>query len=383
MMVYLAKRRVRKRAKEILHHARHIHNFREDLMSRDELAGLETSRAALHDAIRSGTPEAMEKTGGALAEHLSKVTPRKSFPSIRENIEVIVVAVAVAMAFRTYFIQPFKIPTGSMQPTLYGITSVTRTTPKLLDRKPLQYLRWAVTGELYRAVKAKAPGTLQLARQPSGMPYINPNYPGDFYYTIAGHRYRIPRGAPLNVRLGDHVPKGGVIWAGSRTAGDHVFVDKVSWNFRRPKRGEIMVFSTRGIDALESSLPRDRKGQPMSTHYIKRMSGMPGDQLAIVPPEILIDGEPLTEPATMRRIADRAEGYSGYRVAQGRASSEALTLTRPGQTIQLGDAEYFALGDNTGNSRDSRYWGPVARDNLVGPACMIYWPFGKRWGRAR
>ena len=376
MMVYLAKRRVRKRAKEILHHARHIHNFREDLMSRDELAGLETSRAALHDAIRSGTPEAMEKTGGALAEHLSKVTPRKSFPAVRENIEVIVVAVAVAMAFRTYFIQPFKIPTGSMQPTLYGITSVTRTTPKLLDRKPLQYLRWAVTGELYRAVKAKAPGTLQLARQPSGMPYINPNYPGDFYYTIAGHRYRIPRGAPLNVRLGDHVPKGGVIWAGSRTAGDHVFVDKVSWNFRRPKRGEIMVFSTRGIDALESSLPRDRKGQPMSTHYIKRMCGMPNDTLSIRHPNILVDGDVVNEPETIARVSSMQDDYDGYQPHTGSRNEEMAYGT-------LAPDEYFAMGDNTGNSRDSRYWGPVARDNLVGPACMIYWPFGKRWGRAR
>jgi signal peptidase I len=48
--------------------------------------------------------------------------PPRSFPKWRENVEVLVVAISMAMACRTYFIQPFKIPTGSMQPTLNGVT---------------------------------------------------------------------------------------------------------------------------------------------------------------------------------------------------------------------------------------------------------------------
>ena len=44
--------------------------------------------------------------------------------------------------------------------------------------------------------------------------------------------------------------------------------------------------------------------------------------------------------------------------------------------------EYYAMGDNTGNSRDSRYWGPVPERNLLGPACLVYWPFtSPRFGR--
>jgi signal peptidase I len=41
----------------------------------------------------------------------------------------------------------------------------------------------------------------------------------------------------------------------------------------------------------------------------------------------------------------------------------------------LGEREYYALGDNTGNSRDSRYWGPVPEEKLLGPAAIVYWPF--------
>ena len=64
----------------------------------------------------------------------------------------------------------------------------------------------------------------------------------------------------------------------------------------------------------------------------------------------------LVQGGIVRRIADRAPGYNGYRVAQGNGSLEPLTLTQPGQTIQLGETEYFALGDNTENSRDGRYY---------------------------
>ena len=51
--------------------------------------------------------------------------------------------------------------------------------------------------------------------------------------------------------------------------------------------------------------------------------------------------------------------------------------------MPLKEREYFALGDNTRNSRDGRYWGPVPQKNLVGPALLVYWPLSKRWGLAR
>ncbi|HNT87073.1 MAG TPA: S26 family signal peptidase, partial [Candidatus Hydrogenedentes bacterium] len=47
--------------------------------------------------------------------------------------------------------------------------------------------------------------------------------------------------------------------------------------------------------------------------------------------------------------------------------------TRPRDEVRLGAGEYFALGDNITNSRDSRYWGTVPERNLLGPACLVYW----------
>ena len=57
-------------------------------------------------------------------------------------------------------------------------------------------------------------------------------------------------------------------------------------------------------------------------------------------------------------------------------------LGSPTDSIALGD-EYLPMGDNTKNSFDGRYWGPVPRRQMLGPACCVYWPLSVRWGRVR
>jgi signal peptidase I len=378
IMNYFKKRRIKKNSKNLLRHADHFKNIREDLMSDEQLKELADAKKMLQDEVKSGNIDLIERAGDNLAEKISILFPQRSFPGIRENIEVIVVAVAVAMAFRSYFLQPFKIPTGSMQPTLYGIISETVNKPTIMDKVPLNALKWITTGKLYRELKVEVGGTLDILRQRNGYPYVNPSYPGDVYYSIAGHRYRIPRTAVLKYRVGDYVEKGAILWSGIRTAGDHIFVDKVSWNFRKPNRGEIMVFTTTGIKKLEANFARDRKGKIISTHYIKRMCGVPGDKLSINPPKLFIEGKEVMEPDTIRREIEQRPGYAGYQLAPG-----GLYLTSVEDTVQLKEKEYWAMGDNTRNSRDSRYWGPVPAKNLVGPAALVYWPFSKRWGRAK
>jgi len=155
-----------------------------------------------------------------------------------------------------------------------------------------------------------------------------------------------------------------VIWSGVTHRGDHLFVNKVIWNFRRPRRDEIMVFTTDAIATLEPG-----------THYIKRMCGLPGERLAIHPPHLFINGEPVTGLRGISRVTSADKGYDGYKLA-GLLTAENLEWP-------LRHDEYFAMGDNTGNSRDSRYWGPVPAKNLVGPAVFVYWPFSKRWGLIR
>ena len=50
---------------------------------------------------------------------------------------------------------------------------------------------------------------------------------------------------------------------------------------------------------------------------------------------------------------------------------------------EYGFMDYWSMGDNSGNSSDSRYWGPVPEPNLVGPALLVYWPFNSHWGRIK
>lgn len=363
-MNIFTRRKVYKRAREWLRHATHVRHTRDDLMSVQEIESLAAARAALARALKSREPEQIKARTEDLADCIQRLTPTRSFPWFRENFEIVVVAIAVAMGFRSYFMQPFKIPTGSMQPTLYGVTSVSDTAPGWFDRVPFRYLKWLATGESYRRVHARASGHLMATRRMLRGP--------DPHVAIAGLKHKIPRGAELKFTHGDYVREGQLLWKGHTRAGDHIFVDKVSWNFRRPRRGDIMVFNTRSIPGL-----------PEGTHYIKRLAGLPGENLAIDPPNLLVNGKPVQEPQTIARIAQCRPGYAGYRLIGLSAPARSRSpLRTPEDSIQLRDDEFFALGDNTRNSKDGRYWGAVPRENMVGPAFLVYWPFSSRWGLA-
>mgnify|MGYP001826123973 FL=1 len=157
-------------------------------------------------------------------------------------------------------------------------------------------------------------------------------------------------------------------------------VNKFSYHFRRPKRGEVFVFNTRGI----SGITLDNQAQG-SQHYIKRLCGVPGDTLGIEKddPRLYVDGEPAKDAMIERVWADEEAGYRGYMFVPGvppewmHGEHSASRRSYP-----LADGEYMALGDNSYNSSDSRMWGVVPEQNLVGPALFVYWPF-EHWGRIR
>jgi len=354
MIRYLQRRKLRKMAQHTLRHARHVRNMQEDIMKESELAAIREHEERVQTALRGGEGDALHAACDAMHEVLATVRPARSAPVVREYVELIAVALAVAMGFRAYFIQPFKIPTGSMQPTLYGITSWKQAERGFMDHWPLKLVKWAVTGQWYREVVVKAPGHRGPKRR--GGPYNQ----SDYFYEIAGKKYKVPRDAvdrrgELAFREGDYVPKGTVLWAGIVKAGDHVFVDKVRWNFLPPRRGQVSVFSTENIP-FDPPLAED-------THYIKRMVGLPGETISIAYPNLLVDGEKVLEPIGIARVTSCRNQYKGYRREAGFTS------------IRLAPGQYFALGDNTTNSRDGRFWGHVPEENLVGPAALLYWPF--------
>ena len=148
--------------------------------------------------------------------------------------------------------------------------------------------------------------------------------------------------------------------------GDHIVVEKLSYRFQNPERGDVIVFKTDGICP---SLPANR-------YYIKRLAGIPGDRIRIEPPNLIVNGQIMTNPPVFNRISSTKPPYSGYRCAPA-GDFPRSCLGAATNEIYLGVNEYFLLGDNTRTSLDSRYFGPIARKSIVGKATRIYWPLGR------
>ena len=365
-MVFFEKMNTRKRVREALRHARHVRNIREDVMPEADLRELTSLENDLREAAATGEGEATGQAYDRLCACMRRLLPPRPNHWFCENLEILVVALAVAMGFRTYFLQPFKIPTGSMERTLYGIHTDPAESPALTDRMPLKAVKWFLTGRWYKEVRINIPGVVGFPR------LAGSNDPSSVLYDVGPRTYKLPKAATPNFRPGDYVSAGEIFWSGHVITGDHVFVDKIRWNFTRPKRGQVVVFGTDSIPGITSG-----------THYIKRLIGLPGEAISIDPPNVLINGQPITAPETIARIARRDPKYAyGYQLARAMPNDEAI-LTSPDSSLGLGPDEYFALGDNTGNSKDGRFWGAVPQAEMVGPAFMIYWPLSARWGLSR
>lgn len=121
--------------------------------------------------------------------------------------------------------------------------------------------------------------------------------------------------------------------------GQYLIVSKVTYWTHPPERGDIIVFHPPNGD---------------SDDYIKRIVGLPGETVEVRGGVTWIDGMPLEEP-----YVAASGGDSGPRT--------------------LGEGQYFVLGDNRVNSSDSRSWGVLPQENIVGKAWLCYWP-PERWG---
>jgi signal peptidase I len=159
--------------------------------------------------------------------------------------------------------------------------------------------------------------------------------------------------------------------------GDQVFVDKVSYNFVKPAAGDVFVFKTTGIAKIEAGLDPAMGSQ----HYIKRLAGMPGKTLRIDPPRLFIDGV-VPDQFVFQRVMSMKNDYNGY--SNGPEGGGSFThLGSPSETFKVPADGYFALGDNSYHSSDSRVWGPVPERNVAGRGIFVYWPFTSRWGLIR
>jgi len=113
----------KKEAKLLYKGAHKFLNYKRDLLPEERIEEIESRRADLLQAMKDGDREACTKAEKQLTNCCEKALPTYHRPNwMEENLEVFFVAIVVALGIRAYYLQPFRIPTGSMQPTLNGIT---------------------------------------------------------------------------------------------------------------------------------------------------------------------------------------------------------------------------------------------------------------------
>jgi signal peptidase I len=365
-MNFLKVRQARKELKEVLHYAKHVRHMHEDIADPKLLEQLRTGEQLARAAQKSGEGELMGTAGEAILKVCEKVAPPQKHAKIRENVEVLFVAVAAAMAIRAYFFQPFKIPTGSMQPTLYGIT--VRHEPTIKSGSPLAKIaNMVLFGERYVEILAQNDGHIRTVLGFDGIekPYYQVNSDETVTFYIGSTPYRIPNKLVPYCRFNQEIRAGEPIASGVVKSGDYILVNRIKYNFIRPKRGDITVFDTR-----ELTNPQVRK----DAYYIKRMVGLPGETISVDPKILLVNGEKPTDPRFDKIFNN--ENYSGYVFGDSRGVPPPL-IGKPGDSITLGSDQYLFFGDNTTQSLDGRYFGAVKRRDILGPAFFVCWPLDR------
>lgn len=373
-------------------------------------------RQALNGWKKNATIEATKR-----AKDLGELLKGFRGNVIVEMVESIFVILVIFLGIRTYYLQPFRIPTGSMQPTLNGIT-VNPISPEEIPSAPVRWMHAVTKGSSYVNIKIDSPKKIVALRTEqhwlifTRTAIIFNDRSVEYVPCASGALVEYLRNRDILSSSSSEsrmLQPGETLICARVDAGDMVVVNRMAYHFRKPERGETFVFDTRGIN---TKLSNDNPDQTDASHYIKRLCGLPGDTLSINSPNLLINGAPATE-WTIRRVADckspynttgynypsepivslpNAPRYSGstererliYRqIKQEWDTYNKLYLSKIKPTLVLKKDEqqpifsqYAALGDNTVNSQDSRYWGPVHQFNVLGPASFTIWPFTSHWG---
>lgn len=418
--------------------AQRIYDYRRDEISVDQerglLAAMGSVRALVKEKAGAATLRpAIERLEGEMRACGGRLYPTTS---LVENVEFFLVAAIVILGLRAYFVQPFKIPTNSMWPSYYGMTSEVFT-PGQEPGMLAKVARLAGLGATHYSIKAPADGEVMIPIFRSGMPaftekagrslFIFPtlmreytvmvggkpaklSVPADwarseFGYEdvlektlLGGRRHGLVQAAKeandaqslesssMEVVSGGRkvearvfwVPTGKTVKTGEKVVsfdiltGDLLFVDRMSYNFVRPSIGSGFVFRT---DNINHESMKDSAGRQINQYYVKRLVGAPGDMLEIQEPKLLRNGAPITGSRAFENNARREGLYRGY--------FNGSQYLGAGAKIEVPAGSYFAMGDNSSNSADSRVWGFVPEMDVVGRPLFIYYPLTSRWGPAR
>ncbi|MCZ6671841.1 MAG: signal peptidase I, partial [Verrucomicrobia bacterium] len=397
-------KKLREKAENWLRLAEKVYHYRKDVIAKDDMKELHESSSTLNKALEEKGNEDWGKVRLA-SEELEAVLTRVGgffYPQNfwAENSEMFLVAAIVALAIRTFFLQPFKIPTNSMYPSYNGMTHEVYEPgegPGGLA-KIFTFLAW---GSLRREVIAKDSGEVLIPidrfqdyfkkvpgrkwlvlpttvheygfqvgeekvsfKVPAEFsPYevfkdaFFPDEEGDWGDMISRFRSQgrlVSDGRTAFVRTGKKVNKGDTALSFAIHTGDALFVDRMSYHFIRPDVGDGIVFRTENIPATGDD-----------KYYIKRLVGVPGDELQVKAPALYRNGELITGADAFAKNATQEGEYSGYSF---RNNSSMRYLRTPSDKVTIPEDSFFAMGDNSPHSSDSRYWGFVPKKEMVGRA---------------
>lgn len=128
-------------------------------------------------------------------------------------------------------------------------------------------------------------------------------------------------------------------------SGDYILINEISFKFREPERGEVVVFK----------YPGDEK-----TYFIKRIIGLPGEKIMVLDGKVYIYNE---------------QNPKGFLISESYLPGDLKTVGS--KEIQLSDGQYFVLGDNRNASFDSRQWGALNRSEIIGTVWVRLWPLSE------
>ncbi len=392
--------------------AEKVEDYRRDVLPEADLVELQRRQEALKKLLRDKANASDLQVAIGNLESVLRKTGGTFYPkrSLVEYVEFFLVAAIVILGIRAYFVQPFKIPTNSMWPSYNGMTAEVYESPAEEPGTAMKALRFATqlakpyridaptSGEVsillgpggrHREVRGRKwlviPTTLKEVEMRVGNTPVTFRVPADFdvdkllselfFPAEDGWPSRSdPRVQQVGARgwilhTGKRVQAGDRILSFDIQTGDQLFVDRISYHFVKPSVGDGFVFRTQALTRLHALMPQ----MPEDQYYIKRLVGLPGDELEIREPILYRNGKPIEGAEAFAANATRAGNYPGYR---------NIADMGPGDVVTVPEDHYFAVGDNSASSLDGRYWGAIPAKDVVGRPLFIYYPFTSHWGVA-